>query len=322
VLAEGAGAHLSETTLVSNRHERLHAASFEAIGVTNRVVVDEEGALAIGLELARAELDALDRACSRFRVDSELAAVNRGAGSDVPVGPLLLAVVEAALRVSEATGGLVDPTVGRALGALGYDRDFRLVPGSAPRAIRLVPAAGWRTVRVDRRNATIRVPRGAELDLGAVAKAFSADRIAARIHAATGANVLASLGGDVAVAGSPPGGWPVAVTDDHRHPAAGPTVGIADGGLATSSTSVRRWRAGGHELHHIVDPASGRPVDEHWRTVSVAAATCVDANAAATAAIVMGAAAAGWLEERGLAARLVRVDGGVERTSRWPAEAV
>jgi thiamine biosynthesis lipoprotein len=303
------------------QHKRFHAASFEAIGVTNRIVVDREDALELALEIARVELDALDRACSRFRDDSELVAVNRGAGSDVPVGPLLLAVLESALRVSEATDGLVDPTVGPALAALGYDCDFRLVAGSGARAIRLVPAAGWRSVRVDRRNATIRIPRGASLDLGAVAKAFSADRIASRVHASTGANVLASLGGDVAVAGSPPGGWPVVVTDDHRRSGCGPTVGIADGGLATSSTAVRRWLAGGRELHHIVDPSSGLPAEEHWRTVSVAAVTCVDANAGATAAIVMGAGAPAWLESLGLAARLVRADGAVERTSHWPAEA-
>ena len=295
--------------------------SFQGIGVTNRIVVDSAGALGEALEIAREEVDALDRACSRFRDDSELAALNRASGSAVQVGPLLLAVVEAALRVASATRGLVDPTVGPALGALGYDRDFRLVPSTTPSTLRLVPAAGWRRVRVDRRRGTVRIPAGAALDLGATAKAFSADRIAARVRAATGANVLASLGGDVAVGGAPHGGWPVAVTDDHRRLSPGPTVAIADGGLATSSTAVRRWRAGGLELHHIVDPATGRPAEEHWRTVTVAASTCVDANAAATAAIVMGAAAPEWLEGMGLAARLVRPDGSVARTSGWPAEA-
>ena len=211
--------------------------TFDAIGVTNQVVVDSEDAIDRALEIARAEVRALDDACSRFRDDSELAAVNRAAGTDVTVGPLLLAVVEAALRTAAATDGLVDPTVGPALGALGYDRDFRLVPGATPRTLRLIPAAGWRRVRVDRRRATIRIPRGAELDLGAIAKAFSADRIAARIHASTGANALVSLGGDIAVAGAPPGGWAVTVTDDHRRDDGhGQVVGIADGGLATSST--------------------------------------------------------------------------------------
>jgi hypothetical protein len=155
-----------------------YARSFDAIGVTNTVVVDSEDALDVALEIARAEVDALDRACSRFRDDSELAAVNRAAGVDTPAGPLLLGVVEAALRVSAATHGLVDPTVGQALCALGYDRDFRVVAGSGPGAVRFVAATGWRRVRIDRRRGTIRLPRGAQLDLGAVAKAFSADRSA------------------------------------------------------------------------------------------------------------------------------------------------
>jgi FAD:protein FMN transferase len=128
-----------------------------------------------------------------------------------------------------------------------------------------------------------------------------------------------SLGGDVAVAGAPTGGWPVLVTDDHRGvDGTGQTVGVAEGGLATSSTTVRRWRMGDREMHHVVDPASGVPTVEHWRTVSVAAATCVDANAAATAAIVMGLGAGAWVERLGLAARLVRPDGAVVTTSRWP----
>lgn len=300
---------------------QAYATSFEAIGVLNQVTVDAETALAPAREIAHAEVKALDQACSRFRDDSELAAVNRAAGSEVGVGPLLLEAVEVALLAAAATGGLVDPTVGPALGALGYDRDFKLVARSERTTFRLVPAAGWRTVDVDRRRATIRIPAGASLDLGAVAKAFAADRIAARIRDETGAGVLVSLGGDVAVAGAPSGGWPIRVTDDHRRlDGPGQTVAIVDGGLATSSTTVRRWRAGGGELHHIIDPASGSPVVECWRTVSVAAATCVDANAAATAAILKGEDAPRWLERLGLAARLVRPDGSVASTSRWPEE--
>jgi thiamine biosynthesis lipoprotein len=295
--------------------------AFDAIGVANTVVVDAEGALPAAGRIARAEVDALDRACSRFRDDSELSAVNRSAGLDVPVGALLLDVVESALRVSAATRGLVDPTVGLALCALGYDRDFRQVVDGRPRVVRLVPAAGWRGVRVDRRRFTVRVPRGGQLDLGAVAKAFAADRIAQRVRAATAANVLVSLGGDLAVAGAPPGGWPVGLADDHRGSATGPTVAIGDGGLATSSTVVRRWRAGGRELHHIVDPRPGRPAPDRRRPVTVAAATCVDANAAATAAVVLGGDAEAWLESLGLAARLVARDGSVTATSRWPEAA-
>jgi thiamine biosynthesis lipoprotein len=295
------------------------AASFEAIGVENRIVVDALDALGPALAVARDEVASLDGACSRFRPDSELGAVNRGAGTGVRAGPLLLDVVATSLRVAAATGGLVDPTVGPALRALGYDRDFRLLATSPRGTFEVRPAVGWRAVRLDRRAGTIRVPRGSSLDLGAVAKAYCADRIADRVHRAVGACVLVSLGGDVAVAGAPAGGWPVLVTDDHRGAdGTGQTVGVADGGLATSSTTVRRWRAGELALHHIVDPARGTPAVEHWRTVSVAAASCVRANAAATAAIVLGAAAPGWLEGLGLAARLVRPDGRIVTTPGWP----
>jgi thiamine biosynthesis lipoprotein len=300
----------------------LCSATFEAIGVANTVVVDSEDALETALAIARSEVDALDRSCSRFRDDSEVGSVNREAGSDVHVGPLLLAVVEEALRVAAVTGGRVDPTVGPALRALGYDRDFRLIARRGPPGFTYVPAVGWRAVRIDRRRSTLRIPRGSTLDLGAIAKAFAADRIASRVHAATCAKALVGLGGDISVADAPPGGWPVVVTDDHRREdGRGQTVGISHGGLATSSTTVRRWRAGDRDMHHIVDPTTGQPAVDHWRTVSVAAATCVDANAAATAAIVMGVAAPVWLERQGLAARLVGSDGAVTMTCGWPAPA-
>ena len=145
------------------------------------------------------------------------------------------------------------------------------------------------TINIDRASRTVQVPRGVQLDLGATAKALAADRAAVIAAAATGAGVLVSLGGDIAVAGSAPAdGWPIALADDHGSPAGGPVITIAAGGLATSSTTVRRWRRGGDTVHHILDPATGAPCPVVWRTVSVAARTCVEANAASTAAIVLG----------------------------------
>ncbi|HKR71387.1 MAG TPA: FAD:protein FMN transferase, partial [Streptosporangiaceae bacterium] len=127
---------------------------------------------------------------------------------------------------------------------------------------------------------------------------------------------------DVAVAGlPPPGGWRIRVTDDHAAPADAPgqTVEITSGGLATSSTTVRAWSAGEAQMHHIIDPKTGNPARSVWRTVSVAAATCVDANIASTAAIIRSEAAPAWLAESGLPARLVRHDGTVQTTPGWPA---
>ena len=297
-----------------------HTATFEAIGVVNQVTVADHEALPEALAIARAEVAALDRACSRFRDDSELATLNRAAGSAVEVSPLLLQAVQVALAAAEATGGLVDPTVGAAMRAIGYDRDFDVVVGRRdPPEFTLVPATGWRSVRVDAERATVALRPGTELDLGATAKALGADRIATAAGEATGTAVLVSLGGDIAVHGAPAGGWPIRVTDNHRRPdAGGQTVGVGTGGLATSSTTVRRWRSGQVVMHHIVDPTTGIPAVEHWRTVSVAAPSCVDANAAATAAIVGGREGREWLEGRGLPARLVHANGSVETTGAWP----
>ena len=300
-------------------------ASFAALGTSAAVTVLEPGALPAARALVEDELRRIDEACSRFRDDSELTRLNRSAGTPFTPSPLLMEALRVAIYAAARTDGDVDPTVGRSLGALGWDADFSVVVarrGETPR-LRLVPAAGWQRVQIDRAHGTVRIPARTEIDLGATAKALAADRCARRVHAETGASTLVNLGGDIAVAGPAPGeGWPVRVTDDHRSDATadGQTIAIRTGGLATSSTTVRRWRAGGDERHHIVEPRTGAPALEVWRTVSVAAASCVEANVASTAAIVRGEAALAWLEASGLPARLVRRDGRIVTTCGWPVE--
>ena len=300
-------------------------ASFPALGTSAAVTVSDARALPAAVAIVQDELRRIDETCSRFRDDSELSLLNRSAGAPFTASPLLICALRVALYAAARTDGDVDPTVGRSLGALGWDSDFTVVVarrGQAPR-LRIVPAAGWQRVRLDRARCTVRIPAGVEIDLGATAKALAADRCARRVHSATAASALISLGGDIALAGAAPsGGWPIRVTDDHRSDATaeGQTIALAGGGLATSSTTVRRWSVGADELHHIVDPRSGAPAGEVWRTVSVAAGTCVAANTASTAAIVRGEPALGWLERSGLPARLVRPDGTTATTCGWPAE--
>ncbi len=297
---------------------------WSALGTSVGVVVHGDGAVAAARRAVEIELAAIDAACSRFRDDSELAAVNAAQGRPVRVSPLLAEAVAVALRAAALTDGRVDPTVGHALALSGYDRDFARVRGSRVRRLRAVPVAGWRVVELDPDAGTVRVPSGVRLDLGATAKALAADRAARCAVAASGAaGVLVNLGGDIATAGAAPGtGWAVRVADSHRAAASDPgqDLRLASGALATSSTTVRRWRRLGGESHHIVDPRTGAPAAEHWRTVSVAASTCVDANIASTAAIVLGAAAASWLETAGLPARLVTISGAVRTTAGWPGE--
>jgi thiamine biosynthesis lipoprotein len=298
------------------------SARWAALGTQAGLVVSDPLSLGAARRAVEAELDAIDLACSRFRADSELSRLNARGGRPVRVGPLLLEAVGVALRAAALTDGIVDPTIGRALILAGYDRDFALI-ADAPTRLAATRVAGWRAVSVDRAGSTVRIPRGVRLDLGATAKALASDRAAATAAvAAPGSGVLVNLGGDIAVAGpAPSGGWSVRVADDHRAPpeAPGQLLSLDSGGLATSSTTVRCWGPG---AHHIIDPRTGLPAVSPWRTVSVAAATCVDANVASTAAIVLGDDAPEWLAARRLPARLVHHDGRVQAVVGWPQERV
>jgi thiamine biosynthesis lipoprotein len=300
-------------------------AVLRALGTTAIVVVRSPECLPQARAALVRELRDVDLACSRFRADSELTRLNRHAGDDVEVGPYLLTALEVALEAAEATDGAVDPTVGKALRLAGYDRTFALVRLRDGRLVHVSAAPGgrWRSIEVDRERRTVRIPDGVEVDLGATAKALAADRAAQAAANETGDGVVVSLGGDVAVAGhSPEEGWSVGLADDHAapFPDAGPAVSVRSGGLTTSGTCVRNWTTASGRAHHIIDPRTGTPAITPWRTVSVAAASCVDANTASTAAVVLGGAAPEWLAARRLPARLVRDDGEVVRVAGWPEE--
>jgi thiamine biosynthesis lipoprotein len=295
---------------------RAPTASWPAIGTTALVRVADPAALDFARALLAAELDQIDRAASRFRTDSELEQVNAASGRHTRIGPLLQEAIAVALSAAEISGGAVDPTLGESIRLLESE-----LPHGPRRVISARRCSGWRQVELFRDPPRVRLPAGMRLDLGATAKALAADRAAQAIVAKTGSGVLVSLGGDIATAGpAPTGGWPIHVTDDHRSlpSAPGQTVTIQGGALATSSTTVRRWRRGGAAMHHLIDPDTGLPAAGPWRTVSVTAMSCVYANVASTAAIVLGAAAPAWLARRGLAARMVAADGRVLRLGGWP----
>ena len=347
--------------------------AWRALGMLIQLGVTYPTRLAAARDLLAEDLDELDRACSRFRADSELVAVGEAARHapgpvTLTVSALLAEAIAVSLRAARLTDGDLDPTVGGALAALGYDRDFAELAqadsrvqadagaqanpgaqadpgtGANPRAQAVFlsdtpaddPATaasrvsvrtihGWQSVSVDVAARQLTVPPGVRLDLGATVKGWAADRAAARIANRIGCGVLVSLGGDTAVAGQPPdGGWRIRVQDTTGLPEETPdgpsqVVAIRDGGLATSSTAARRWHHGGDLLHHILDPRTGLPAAPIWRTVSVAAATCADANTAATAAIIRGDQAPAWLASLKLPARLVTADGAVRTVADWPA---
>jgi thiamine biosynthesis lipoprotein len=281
------------------------------------VAVTDAGALEEALTVVQGLVERVDAACSSFRSDSELATLNRSAGREVQVSLLLFEYLAAGIRAAEVTDGDVDPTVGEALVALGFTE------ASRPPRFEVLRVPGYRTIALDPAAGTVRLGRGVRIDLGATAKALAADQSAAAAHEATRAGVLVSLGGDLSTAGEiPEGGWRIRVTDDHRSSpdAAGQWISLSVGGLATSSTTVRNHRQGDEVVHHVIDPATARPVRAQLRTVSVAAASCLDANIASTAAIVRGERAAPWLESLRLPSRLVELDGHVRHLAGWPGD--
>ncbi len=301
----------------------LKSLAWPALGTTAAVWLTEPDSLQDARSILEEEIAAIDQACSRFRPDSELSRLNQADGNAIAASDLFLEAVEVALQAARLTDGDVDPTVGAAMRAVGYDRDFELLEPSDVVSTRSARIPGWRSVSVDRASRTVSVPAGVELDLGATAKALAADRAARRIGESVPGGILVNLGGDISIAGTPPaGGWGVQLDDDHGADLdeAADTVSLSGGGLATSSTTVRQWVAGGRPKHHIIDPRTGDSAPVVWRTVSVAAGSCVDANTATTAAVVRGRGAPEWLEGLGLPSRLVSAEGSVLRLRGWPAE--
>jgi thiamine biosynthesis lipoprotein ApbE len=163
------------------------AANWRALGTSVRLVTTDPALLdSCNLLLAR-QLAEVDAACSRFREDSELVALDRADGRPVRVSPLLAEALAVALRAAAATDGAVDPTVGSAMNAIGYDRDFRLVQEDGrPVKLTVRPVPGWRLIRLDRATGTVTVPAGVRLDLGATAKAWAADKAAVTLARVAG----------------------------------------------------------------------------------------------------------------------------------------
>jgi thiamine biosynthesis lipoprotein len=295
---------------------------------TAHVIVTDAGALDAAEELIRAELRSIELACSRFRDDSELSTV----AGDTPtvVSDVLAHLVRCALSAAEVTGGAVDPTVGSAVIARGYDRNFTALATAAlsttapaterrTHTVSVVRPADWTMVSLHDRVLT--VPAGVVLDLGATAKAVAADRCADLVSSSLGCGVLVSLGGDIATRGpAPGGGWHVRVCDATGEPST--TICVGSGaGIATSSTLHRRWVKSGRNMHHIFDPSSGWPVESYWRTATVVADTALEANTVSTACIVKGRGAVSWLSSTALPVRLVGPTGEITHTRAWPVDA-
>jgi thiamine biosynthesis lipoprotein len=313
-----------------SRHHNV--ATFRAIGTTVYVGVRDADELRLARRLAAEVLVDVDEVCSRFRADSDLSRVNASPGSWVEVDPLLVAAVGIAVDAARQTEGLVHPLLGRPLVQLGYDRDFGELTriekigglvGVSGSASHLSPSVlpprvdAWRQIALDQ-SGRLRIPAGTALDLGATGKAWAADLVATAYEQNLCGSAVISVGGDLRIANPDGTPWTVAVSE--RPDEAATLVALEAGGMATSTTQVRRWTRAGARRHHVIDPRTGLPAAERWRTVTATGATATAANTASTAAIVLGDAAPAWLATRSVSARLVAHDGAVLPVGAWPAD--
>lgn len=270
-----------------------------------------------GAALAVQEIfEAWDRRFSRFRRDSELEALNDAAGRPFHVSDLMMSVLGTALRAARATDGLFDPMLGGRMIELGYDRTYEeLKPQRAAAVLPEWRAAAWRAIVMDPERGTVQLPVGYRIDLGGIAKGMAVDAALEALVAEGAQYAAVNAGGDLAVAGLPPGeeSWSVAIDG-----ATETTVAIRRGALATSSVLGRRWRVNGTERHHLLDPRTGMPSSGPIVQASVAAATCVQAEIAAKMAVLSDLPGAiGRLEMHHLAALLFTAEGEAWRVGTW-----
>jgi thiamine biosynthesis lipoprotein len=292
--------------------------TWTAWSCTVRLTVEDPAVLGAACGALKALMDRVDKAASRFRPDSELSVVNTRAGRMVPASRLLVDLVDVSLVAASISGGAVDPTVGAAVVAAGYDQDIETVRRRLPQAAGVTaPAVGWKHVQLNRKLAMVGVPKGGALDLGATAKAWTADRAALVLSKRHGCAVLVEIGGDLRAAGSPAEPWVIKVAE--REGDAGVPVTLSHGGLTTSTRTARSWPTSTGQAHHVIDPRTGEPANGPWRTASVWAPTAVRANTFSTAIVATGEAALGRLTLAGHPARLVADDGEITELAGWPA---
>lgn len=261
---------------------------------------------------------------SRFRPDSGLSRLNAAAGQGPQsVSPMLAEVLQMALEERERSQGIFDPTILPALRAAGYDRSFEML-GVAGSRLQLGPfnlqPATCNLQRVgidfDHLHKTVELPEGVQIDLGGIAKGWTVDR-AAEMLGAWGA-ALVDAGGDIRATGAPGGKpWPLAV-EDPFHPDEDLAVTLlAKGAIATSSVLRRNWQLGGRQMHHLIDPRTGRPSESELVSVSVLASTTARAEVAAKVALILGRnQGRTFIERAGLDALLVDRDGRTEIVGR------
>lgn len=276
-------------------------------------------------EIVRTLFDEWERALSRFLPESELSRLNARAGTAVEVSPLLWNVLTTALEAARATDGRYDPTLLRQMLWIGYDRTFADIDREGRMAAPTVGQArvggDWQLIQLDQARRRVTLPEGAGLDFGGIAKGMAVDAALDQLRALGLTPALVNAGGDLAVAGQPPGqhDWPIAVPGRDRHW----TIPLRNGAIATSTITRRNWRQGDEVRHHLIDPATGEPAQSDILSATVVAPYCRQAEVGAKVALLLGArAGAQFLVAHGLAGLLIPTTGDYLAAGAWPGDAM
>jgi thiamine biosynthesis lipoprotein len=293
----------------------MQQTTFRAMGSRVLVVLDSKNSAP--LTAVPDWFAAWEQTLSRFRADSELMRLNAQPGRWVQVSDTLWQVLQVALDAAQMSGGLVTPTMLRALAAAGYDRSLEALPPECP-AIPAPSVPDWRSIRCNPQRRAVWLPPGMQLDLGGVVKGWAVAQVAQRL--AEYGPVLVDAGGDIAISGPRRDGtpWPIAVANPHQPDGDGDLLLINAGGIATSGTDYRRWQQGGQWQHHLIDPATSAPARTDLLSVTVVAPDVLAAETAAKVVLLKGShAGLVWLEQQpALAGLLITIDGQVTHSRR------
>jgi thiamine biosynthesis lipoprotein len=263
---------------------------FRAMGTDVHItIVDGPATL---LDLGQRMIAELEGRWSRFRPDSEVSALNQHAGHPVLVSPDTYDLVTKAVTAWRATHGCFDPTVGAALVAHGYDRDFAVVRTARPEALASGPAPTPAGIQLDPAVGAITLPEGVTFDPGGIGKGLAADLVATVLLEAGARGALVNIGGDLRAIGEAPGedGWVITVCEPADPEEELLRLSMPEGAVATSSSLRRRWQTTSGEAHHLIAPATGQPVDSAVQSVTVVAAEAWWAEALTKSLYLLGPA--------------------------------
>lgn len=304
---------------------RQYVTAFHAMGSQFNVWLETSADGEAILQQVPGWVEAIEAKLSRFRPESELSRLNARSGRWVEVSDTLLQAVTKARHAAQLTEGLYNPLILPALLAAGYTRSFAELPAGGMRIPDLPPVTvpHWQGIELRPRQKSIRLPAGAQIDLGGTGKGWTAAQIADRLRGY--GPCLVDAGGDLVVRGKPQdqAGWVVDVAEPGLAEGIPPVaaVMVTDTAIATSGIDYRRWVANGKPQHHLIDPRTGQPA-----VTDVLSATVIHTDASLaegyTKALILLGREEGlnWmLRQPQSAALIVSTDGAVLATSDFQA---